>query len=279
MKLLGKQPKDITGEERFGLTISVATHMVLLVLFWLWYSTPSEPERVAFIEVTLGEFQDGSSAQQADEQNPDLATRPKPQPKPVPNTEPKPEPETQPEVKPEETAKPVEAPEQNEDIQTEDVIETPETETVKPDVTESEPQPEESSEPDPVQTEDPVERRGSLLSGDPKGLTGDPNNQQGTSRDADKSAPYVLEWEGDINRQSVSNPMPNYTSEVEAIITVRFTVKPDGSVGRIQPLRRTDPALENEVINTLRTWRFNRLPSNVPQEEQNGVITFRFVLS
>jgi TonB family protein len=278
MKIFGTKSRDLTKEERFGLTVSAGTHLVLLVLFWMWYSTPEEQERYAFIEVTLGEFRDGSPAQQADVRTPEVATRPQPRPQPVTNPQPDPEPEPQRQVRPQEMAKPVEAPEQTQDIQTEVVIQSPETKKVDPEVREPEPQPRVQREPDPVQVEAEVERRGSLVSGDPRGLRGDMNAQQGTSRDTDRSAPYVLDWEGDINRQALSNPLPAYNSEVEAIITVRFTVKPDGTVGQIQPLRRTDPELEREVMRTLRTWRFNRLPSSVPQTEQNGVITFRFVL-
>jgi TonB family protein len=74
-------------------------------------------------------------------------------------------------------------------------------------------------------------------------------------------------------------PLPNYQVEVEAVITVRFEVRPDGSVGRIQPIRRSNPELESEITRTLRSWKFSRLPNNTPQESQFGVITFRFVLN
>lgn len=279
MKLFRRKTRDLTREERFGLSVSVATHMVLLIFFWMMYSTTDEHDRTAFIEVTLGEFSEGSPAQLAEERNPDVATRPDPQPRPVPEPEPEPEPNPQPQTQPEEAVKPVELPEQTEDLNTEDVIDTPETDLVDPEVNETDPEPLEEAEPDPVQTRDETERRGSLLSGDPSGATGDLQATQGTGRDADRAAPYILEWEGDINRQALTNPLPSYAVDVEAIITVRFSVRPDGTVGRIQPLRRTDPVLEDEVIRTLRTWRFNRLPSNAPQIEQHGVITFRFVLN
>jgi len=279
MKLFGKNNRDITKEEQFGLGISAVIHIVLLVLFLLWVNTPEEQERFAFIEVTLGEFRDGAPAQQAERRVPEVATRPQPRPQPVQQPQPDPEPQPQPPVRQQEVAKPVQAPEQTQDIQTETVIETPPTPKVDPTVRDPEPQPREERQPDPVQTRDEVERRGSLVSGDPRGLRGDVNADQGTSRDTDRSAPYILQWDGDISRQAVMNPLPTYNSDVEAVITVRFTVRPDGTIGTIQPLRRTDPALETEVIRTLRTWRFNRLPANAPQIEQSGVITFRFVLS
>ena len=85
-------------------------------------------------------------------------------------------------------------------------------------------------------------------------------------------------WEGDIQRAPLQQAMPRYVVEVEAVITVRFEVRADGTVGRVQPLQRMNPELEREVLNTLRSWRFSRLPSSVPQESQWGRITFRFVL-
>jgi TonB family protein len=274
-----KKKRDISKEEQFGLSVSVGVHLVLLILFILVYSKPEEQDRSAFIEITLGEFQDGSPAQQAEQRNPEVATRPNPQPRPVDNPQPEPEPEPQPQVEPEDITKPVELPEQTEPVIHEEVIESPKTELIEPEETEVEPKPREDRVPDPVQVPDEVERRGSLLSGDRRGTTGDMSAEQGTSRDRDRSAPYELRWEGDIDRQPIRNPLPNYTSEVEAIITIRFTVRPNGTVGELRPLRRTDPALEDEVMRTLRSWSFNRLPSNAPQVDQVGVITFRFVLN
>jgi TonB family protein len=73
-------------------------------------------------------------------------------------------------------------------------------------------------------------------------------------------------------------PLPSNQTNEEAVISVRFEVHPDGSLGRIIPLRKMNPELEREVMRTLRSWRFSRLPSGVPQEPQWGIITFRFVL-
>jgi TonB family protein len=73
-------------------------------------------------------------------------------------------------------------------------------------------------------------------------------------------------------------PLPENTTDHEATITIRFEVKPDGSIGRIIPLKKMNPELEREVMHTLRSWRFSRLPSGIPQQSQWGTITFRFVL-
>jgi periplasmic protein TonB len=76
----------------------------------------------------------------------------------------------------------------------------------------------------------------------------------------------------------MQQPLPVNRTNQEATITVRIEVDPQGNVVRIMPLRRMNPELEREVMQTLRSWRFSRLPSGVPQEVQYGTITFRFVL-
>jgi TonB family protein len=73
-------------------------------------------------------------------------------------------------------------------------------------------------------------------------------------------------------------PLPSNSTNEEAVITLRFQVNPDGSLGLVMPLKKMNPELEREVVRTLRSWRFSRLPSGVPQEPQWGTITFRFVL-
>ncbi|MEX0823416.1 MAG: energy transducer TonB, partial [Balneolaceae bacterium] len=115
-------------------------------------------------------------------------------------------------------------------------------------------------------------------SGDVDGTTGEVNVDQGTGNTSDKSAPYALEWEGELDRSPMIQPLPSNETNEEAVITIRFEVNPDGSLGRVRPLRKMNPELEREVMRTLRSWRFSRLPAGVPQEPQWGTITFRFVL-
>ncbi len=93
-----------------------------------------------------------------------------------------------------------------------------------------------------------------------------------------RSAPFQLDWEGDVNRAPLVQPMPNFSSHTDAVISVRFEVLPDGTVGRLQPIIKGDPEQEREVLRTLRSWRFSRLPANMPQESQFGVVTFRFLM-
>lgn len=88
---------------------------------------------------------------------------------------------------------------------------------------------------------------------------------------------YEIQWEGDIERAPMVQPLPSNVANTEAVITVRIEIRPNGTVGRIIPLRKMSPELETEVMRTLRSWRFNRLPTGIPQQPQWGTITFRFI--
>ena len=90
-------------------------------------------------------------------------------------------------------------------------------------------------------------------------------------------SPYELQWEGDIERAPMIQPLPTNITNSNAVITVRFEVRPNGTVGRIIPLRKMSAELETEVMRTLRLWRFNRLPKGIPEQPQWGTVTFRFI--
>lgn len=94
-----------------------------------------------------------------------------------------------------------------------------------------------------------------------------------------ESAAYDLKWEGDLDRSPMVQPLPSNITNLEGVVSVRFEVRPDGTVGRIIPLRKLDSELEQEVNRTLRNWKFSRLPAGAPQQAQWGTITFRFVFN
>jgi outer membrane biosynthesis protein TonB len=269
--------RSFTKEERFGLIFTSVLNLVLIILLLLIYTRDTSVDRAAFMEITLGEFSDGTVAQFNPQRNPVVATRPNPARDRTPDPEPQPRPVEQPEPRQQEIVKEVELPEHIEEVR-EEVISTPLTEVVDPTKRTDEVSPERVQVEQQAQR-DEIVREGAETSGDIRGVRGRVDADQGTSFDPVRSAPYQLEWEGDVQRSPLVQPLPNYTVEVEAVITIRFEVRPDGSVGRIQPLRRMNPELEAEVVRTLRGWRFSRLPANMPQESQFGVITFRFVLS
>lgn len=264
-------------EDRFALMVTGGVHVVLVIIFLLYSFTIQTKARPSFINVQFGELQSGKPAEFAEQQNEEVATRPDPS-----ETEPEnPDPETtdpaeEQQETTEETAKPVDVPDQTEEIEEEEV-QTPETDEVDPEKETANEEQKEVTVP-PKTEQDEVQQDGAESSGDQQGTTGDIQADQGTGNEQEKSAPYELEWEGDVDRAPMVQPLPSNTTDSEATLTIRFEVKPDGTIGRIIPLKKMNPELEREVLRTLRSWRFSRLPSGVPQQSQWGTITFRFVL-
>lgn len=86
-----------------------------------------------------------------------------------------------------------------------------------------------------------------------------------------------IEWGGGGNRIVLHKPLPKFPVGVNtnAELKFRFTVMPDGTVGRIIPLQKPDPRLETAALAALRQWRFNVLKEDVVME---GVIPLSFVL-
>lgn len=270
------QVPTLHKEDRFALAVSGGVHVVLVIVFLLYTFSIDTNVRPSFIEVEFGEFQSGTPAEYAEQQAEEVATRPDPSEVEPENPEPeKPDPVEEQQSTTEETTKPVDVPDQEEEVE-EQEVKTPETDKVDPKEETSTEEQKEVTVP-PKTEEDEVQQEGAETSGDEQGNTGEVNADQGTGNQQEKSAPYELKWEGDIERNPMVQPLPSNTTNEEATITIRFEVKPDGSVGRIVPIKKMNPELEREVMSTLRSWRFSRLPSGVPQQSQWGTITFRFV--
>ena len=264
-------------EDRFALAITGAFHVVLGVFFLLYTFNMNQDVRPSVIEVEFGEFQSGTLAEYSEQQSEQVATRPDPSETQPQEPQPeRPQPEEQQQATTTETTKPVDAPEQTEDVQQEE-LETPETDKVDPSQETAQREQEQVTVPPKTEQAETVQE-GAETSGDERGNEGRVDVDQGTGNASEKSAPYELRWEGDIERAPMVQPLPDNNADQEATITVRFEVKPDGTIGRIIPLRKMNPVLEREVMRTLRSWRFSRLPSGVPQQPQWGTITFRFVL-
>lgn len=71
-------------------------------------------------------------------------------------------------------------------------------------------------------------------------------------------------------------PPPTATVEGETDIELRFWILPNGTVSRVIPVSKADPRLEALASNYLRQWRFNALPLGAEQDEQWGIIPFKF---
>lgn len=84
-----------------------------------------------------------------------------------------------------------------------------------------------------------------------------------------------IEWGGGGNRVVLNKKLPKYPPGVNtsAVIKLRFTVRPDGTVSSVLPLQKGEPALEQAAIAALRQWRFN--PLNI-EDDMVGIIPFYF---
>ncbi len=90
----------------------------------------------------------------------------------------------------------------------------------------------------------------------------------------------LIDWTGGVTRQRIAGGMPGFPEgqHREMQIVARFTVAPDGRISDIEILRKGDPRYEDRVLAAMRGWRFNRLPAGVEQADQSGKATFLFKL-
>ncbi len=273
------QSDSLNIDERRGLAVSSITALLLLLFSILYSIDMDEGMRPSFIEVEFGEFQAGQLSEFSEQQNEQVATRQNPSETPTEElVEDAPDPESTPETPALENTKLVDLPDEIEEV-IEEAVQTPETEVLDPSQNASEVAVEEIEISSQAQM-DEDQSEGAEESGDPDGSRGATDSDQSTGTDSDEMAPYELQWEGeDIERAPMAQPLPTNVANAQAVIKVRFEVRPNGTVGRIIPLRKMNAELETEVLRTLRSWRFSRLPSGVPQQPQWGTITFRFVFS
>lgn len=268
---------DIDNEDKFGLYLSGGVHMALIAFFLLYSFTINENVRPSFIEVEFGEYQSGMQAEFAQVENEEVATSPNPSEVEPENPQPdQPEPVEEQQQTTDENTKQVDLADQQEQLDKEEV-KTADTEKVNPDKQTAQKKQEEVIIP-PKARQDDTQRQGAEKSGDVQGTSGEVNADQGVGNEQEKAAPFNLNIEG-INRDPLTQPLPENNAGYEATITLRFEVTPDGRVTNVIPIRKSgSPEIDREVINTLNQWRFSRLPSAVPQQNQTGTITFRFVL-
>jgi protein TonB len=247
-------------DDWIGLGASIAAHAVLLFLMTFLTAATPETEQLGFVEVELGPLTEGRRVQQAPIETPDVAED-RPIEEPV-------EPEIE-EASPPEEAKPVDLPDQPEEIVDEDVISSPETETVSP---EERNNPEEVRKTEPDEASQPIRPLGS---GAPDGDSGAESGDEGEGADEEQAAPFQIEG---LDRNALFSPLPVYREKVNATISVRITVNPQGRIVQRLPLLKGNPSLEQAVMEALADWKFNPLPPNAPQEAQTGVVTFHFRL-
>ncbi len=101
------------------------------------------------------------------------------------------------------------------------------------------------------------------------------------SATAAKAKSRVLDLEGPVARyrQVVFRPrLPEATLRQATEVKLKFWVRPDGTVSRIEPLLIGDLELVKAAEVYLQGWRFNTLSPDLPQKEQWGTITIRFTI-
>lgn len=107
------------------------------------------------------------------------------------------------------------------------------------------------------------------------------NTGQGNLAKGEGSFGFDIQWGGSGTRKIYSYTLPDYPDGVnkEIDIKLKFTIKPDGTVGSIFLLSKADTRLENAAINSLWQWRFEPLTLNQQQVDQTAIIVFPYRLN
>ena len=94
------------------------------------------------------------------------------------------------------------------------------------------------------------------------------------------STGFQIDFGGSGVRKIYSYSLPEYPEGVskEIDVKLKFTIMPDGTVGKIFPLFKADTKLELAAINSLKQWRFEPIPDGKKRSEQNAIIIFPYRL-
>ncbi len=234
-------------DDLYGIGTSLGVHLLLLIVLSLMGVAATDQIPMGFIEVEFGPYSEGRPTVRAPVQ---------PTPEVHDPVEAEPDVVEQPAVSPPEEVKSVDLPDQAAEVLDEETIEEPEADTIAPEETQSR---EEIEDPVPEPETETVQPLGS---GSLDASEGEQAGDEGTSNEAERTAPFQIEG---LNRATVSTPLPVYSEQVNALISIRITVDPQGRIVRRIPLMKGNPQLEREVMDALLRWRFNPLPPNAPQ--------------
>ncbi len=104
---------------------------------------------------------------------------------------------------------------------------------------------------------------------------------QGSMGQGEGGVGFDIQWGGSGTRKIYSYTLPDYPEGVnkEIDIKLKFTIKPDGTVGSIFLLSKADTRLENAAINSLWQWRFEPLSATQQKVDQSAVIVFPYRLN
>jgi len=91
--------------------------------------------------------------------------------------------------------------------------------------------------------------------------------------------PYTIR--GEIaTRKIINKVIPKYPEgyNEEAEVVVRLTVAPNGTIIRKRIVKTGGKIFDEITLDALREWKFERLPASLPQNDQEGEITFVYKL-
>jgi outer membrane biosynthesis protein TonB len=74
-------------------------------------------------------------------------------------------------------------------------------------------------------------------------------------------------------------PLPKISLTRDVSVKLKFWVRPDGSISRVETVKIGDLELVNVAEKYLQQWRFSILPTELPQQEQWGTVTVVFRVS
>jgi hypothetical protein len=72
-------------------------------------------------------------------------------------------------------------------------------------------------------------------------------------------------------------PLPRPVTPVSGVINLKFWVEPDGTIGKIVPITRTEPELERIAMEYIEKWRFEAVQADVGV--QTGTIPIRITIN
>ncbi len=92
-------------------------------------------------------------------------------------------------------------------------------------------------------------------------------------------SPFEIEGISE-KRTILMKVIPEYPKnyQQEAVVKIRFTVLPNGLIGEMIPVIRSNDLLERVALEAFKQWRFNSLPPDIPQVIEKGTIAFKYIL-
>ncbi len=94
---------------------------------------------------------------------------------------------------------------------------------------------------------------------------------------------YAFQWGassggGGGARRILYAPYPEYTAQEEGALTFTITIRPNGTVASVVAAPTLKRNLKAAALRAIRSWKFGKIPSNQPQENQVVQMTITFKL-